>query len=43
MQLPGAEKQASVFATFPRNVLVEITAELDVTHLSSQLAISIPD
>ena len=37
MQLQNAEKQESVFATFPMNSLVEIqvTAELVVTHLSS--------
>ena len=38
MQLLSAEKQASAFATFPRNVL----AELDITHLSSQPVISTP-
>jgi len=36
MKLRRAEKQESVFATFPANVLVEIhiTAELVVTHLN---------
>lgn len=41
-QLPNTEKQESVFATFLRKVLVEMTTTLDFTHPSSQPAISTP-